>query len=118
MTSSRAARPEAASRLRHRPLHDVDLDECMALLPPWLGFDPSHRPALRALWQRFIDDPAVVCGVQEDQALPVGTRVQSWGATLIMPAGWLEELAPHGRYDAERGARVCRQTYDALLDGR
>jgi hypothetical protein len=118
MTTSRAARPEAASRLRHRPLHDVDLDECMALLPPWLGFDPSHRPALHALWQRFIDDPAVVCGVQEDQALPVGRRVQSWGATLIMPAGWLDELAPHGRYDAERGARVCRQTYDALLDGR
>jgi hypothetical protein len=118
MTSFKAARPEAASRLRHRPLFRADVAECIELLPPWLGVDAAQRPALRALWERWADDPAVVCGVQEDLARPPGERVQSWGATLIMPADWLDALAPRGRYDSARGARVCRDTYDALLAGR
>jgi len=116
MTSSRAARPEA-SRLRHRPLHRADAAECLNLLPPWLGFDPAQLPAVQALWERFADDPAVVSGVQEDLALPAGERIQSWGATVLMPDGWLDAFAPEGRFDPARAARACRDIYDALLDG-
>lgn len=104
--------------MRHRPLHRADLAECLALLPPWLGFDAAQHRALQALWERFIDEPAVVCGVQEDLALPAGERVQSWGATLLMPGEWLDAFAPQGRYDAARSARLCRDVYDALLAGR
>jgi hypothetical protein len=118
MTTSRAARPEAASRLRHRPLFRDDVAECIALLPPWLGVDAAQRPAFHALWERLADDPAVVCGVQEDLVRPLGERVQSWGATLIMPADWLDGFAPRGQHDALRGARLCRDTYDALLQGQ
>jgi hypothetical protein len=118
MTTSSAARPEAASRLRRRLLHHADVAECIALLPPWLGVDALQRPALHALWERFIDEPAVVCGVQEDLALPAGQRVQSWGVTLIMPAGWLDAFAPHGHFDDARSARASRDIYDALLAGR
>jgi len=118
MITHKAARAEPASRLRHRPLQHADVPECIALLPPWLGFGAAHHGALQALWERLVDDPAVIVGVQEDLALQPGERVQSWGATLVMPHGWLDAFAPHGRHDAARRARLCRDTYDALLDGR
>ena len=75
MTTSRA--PTEAPRLRHRPLHRADLPECIALLPPWLGFDAAQQRAAQSLWERFVDHPAVLCGVQEDLARPIGQRVQS-----------------------------------------
>jgi len=87
------------------------------MLPPWLGFDAAQLTALQALWERIAEDPAVVTGVQEEFALPAGERIQSWGATLVMPDGWLDAFAPQGRLDSVRAARACRDIYDALLDG-
>jgi hypothetical protein len=35
-----------------------------------------------------------------------------------MPADWLDDFAPQGRYDTTRSARLCRDVYDALIAGR
>jgi len=115
--TSRPARPEFLSRLRHRPLQHGDVPECVALLPPWLELTAPQRAALPALWQRLVDEPGVVAGVQEEMALPVGQRVQSWGATLMMPGAWLDGVAPGGVFDPVRCATLCRDTYAALLQG-
>ena len=118
MSSGPARAERVASRLRHRPLHRNDVAECLELLPPWLALDASRRAAVQSLWERWADDAAAVSGVQEDLALPLGQRVQSWGATLVMPDGWLDAFAPQGRYDDARAARACPDLYDALLAGR
>jgi hypothetical protein len=115
--TSRPARPEPLSRLRHRPLQQADIAECVALLPPWLELTAAQHAALPALWRRLVDEPAVVTGVQEEMALPAGQRIQSWGATLIMPSRWLDGFAPAGVFDAARSADLTRGAYAALLAG-
>ena len=66
-------------RLRHRPLRAADLDESMALLPPYLDFAADERSRLAQWWSRHVDAPGMLSGVIEDMALPAGRRIQGWG---------------------------------------
>ena len=116
--SPRPARLDMASRLRHRPLHRNDVAECIELLPPWLDLDAERRAGLRALWERWADDPAVVTGVQEDIALPPGQRVQSWGATLLMPDDWLDGCPVLREELTIGGFRLVQDTYLDPITGR
>jgi hypothetical protein len=95
----------------------ADVAECIGLLPPWLALSAPQRSALPALWERLVEEPAIITGVQEEMAQPAGQRIQSWGATLVMPSGWYDRLAPGGEFDPPRCTHLCADTYAALLQG-
>lgn len=100
-------------RLRYRPVLRRDLTECFELLPPWLGLSPELARALPRLWERLVDEPAIVSGLMEDLALPLGQRTQGWGVTLIMSQTQLHAL----QLDQAPPAFVARRIYAALDDG-
>jgi hypothetical protein len=103
-------------RLRWRPTRPEDLPQCMALLPPWLGLD-AQRPALQALWQRLLDDPAITTTVMEDQALPPPERVCGWGCSVVLPPA---EAAALGLADDPPAppAPMVAGLYEGWLQGR
>jgi hypothetical protein len=90
-----------------------DVDECMGLLPPWLGLNAELRQALPSLWQQLVDEPSMITAVIEDMALPAG-RIQGWGVTMIAPKALVSEL----RLDHEPEAFLTRRVYRLLVDGR
>jgi hypothetical protein len=99
--------------LRYRPVVRRDLAECFELLPPWLGLDDELARGLPALWERLVDEPSMVSGVLEDLTLPVGTRIQAWGVTMIIPETLVQAL----ELDREPEAFVSRRIYAALSNG-
>ncbi|WP_293863564.1 hypothetical protein [Steroidobacter sp.] len=98
--------------MRYRPVTRRDLDECLSLLPPWLGLSAQTRQALPQLWQHLVDEPSVISAVIEDLALPAD-RIQAWGVSLILPKQLVREL----RLDDEPNAFITRRLYEALIDG-
>lgn len=101
-------------RLRYRPIFRRDLAECFELLPPWLGLDDDLARELPALWERLVEEPSMVSGVLEDLALPLGSRIQAWGATMIIPEALVQTL----ELEREPRAFVTRDIYAALRSGR
>ncbi|MFC4309145.1 hypothetical protein ACFPN2_08645 [Steroidobacter flavus] len=101
------------ARLRYRPVTRPDLDECIGMLPPWLGLDPATTQALPRLWEQLVGEPSVITAVIEDLALPA-ERIQAWGVTMILPKQQVQEL----RLDDEPQAFLARRIYRSLLDGR
>ena len=112
MSASPPKNPRRISRLRYRPTTRRDVDECMGLLPPWLGFSNEQRQALPRLWQQLVDEPSVITAVIEDMALPA-ERIQGWGVTLILPKPQVAAL----RLDLEPDGYLTRRVYQSLLDG-
>lgn len=101
------------SRLRYRPVTRRDVDECMQLLPPWIGLNAELRQLLPRLWQQLVDEPSMISAVIEDMALPT-ERIQGWGVTLVLPKQQVAEL----RLDQEPDAFLTRRVYQSLIDGR
>ncbi|MBT9455787.1 MAG: hypothetical protein IV097_04120 [Burkholderiaceae bacterium] len=100
-------------RLRYRPTALPDLDECFELMPAWLGLDAALRDRLRRLWDSLVDQPAVLTGVMEDMALPLGQRIQAWGVTMALRPAQVQALA----LDSGPHAHVTRRIYASLIDG-
>jgi len=100
-------------RMRARTLSRYDLVECMELLPDWLALDAGLRQALPALWERLVESPAMVTGVNEDMALPAGRRIQSWGVTLILQPQWVERI----QLETAPQPYLSRRLYAALAEG-
>ncbi|WP_133700917.1 hypothetical protein [Roseateles toxinivorans] len=101
-------------RLRHRPPGRDDVAELMSLLPAWLGLDPATRQALPALWERLVDEPALIAGLTEDLSRPAGERAQALGVGMVLPQALVREL----RLDAEPEPGIARRLYTGLLAGR
>lgn len=101
-------------RLRFRPLAHTDFPECLSLLPPWLDLPPDTRAALPTLWRsRWLNEPALITMVMEDQAEPPGQRIQSWGVSIALNTDHVRHL----QLDTAPPAHVTRRVYQALIDG-
>jgi hypothetical protein len=105
--------PRRVPRLRSRPLAVADIDECMQLWPRWISPDDALRQAAPALLAGLIDEPALISGVMEDVALPLGQRIQAWGLTMVLPQWLTQELG----MDSQPRPYTSKAVYDALLDG-
>lgn len=101
-------------RLRHRPVRRSDVDECLALLPDYLGFDAAQRERAGQWWLRHVDEPACISAVFEDVALPRGQRIQGWGVSMVASPALVDEM----RLLDGPSAYLTRRIYDALIDGR
>jgi hypothetical protein len=102
-----------AARLRYRAMLPSDLAECLPLLPAHLGLSAAQRDAVAALWPRLMNEASMIVGVIEDTALPVGQRVQGWGATIILPSAYVLAL----EIDSAPRAHLSRRIYADLLSG-
>jgi len=105
------------ARLRYRPTRASDLPECMALLPSWIGLGPARHAAVKALWERLLDEPSITSTVMEDLAREPGRRIQGWGAGLLLPPEWAEAFGLAGS-PLRPTAPVVPRVYAALLEDR
>jgi hypothetical protein len=106
--------PHHVPRLRYRLTRDDDLDECLSLMPAWLGLDDAVRQALPTLWRRMVREPAVLHMVMEDLALPRGERIQAWGVSLLVTPAEARALA----LDAAPAPQLAARVYRDIVDGR
>jgi hypothetical protein len=102
-------------RLRWRPTREADLPQCLALLPAFLGLD-GDKPALLALWQRLLDEPAITTTVMEDLALPSPERLLGWGCSVVLPPAEADALGLRGEPPRPPGPQVAR-LYRSWLSG-
>lgn len=109
---SSAAMPDVPFRLRHRLLQPGDVDEALALLPPWLGLPDAMRSALPALWRALLHEPGFNADVIEDLARPPGQRLLGLGMAVALDAAWSRRLAE------APPPYATRHLYAQLLSGR
>lgn len=110
------SRERPVPRLRWRPTREADLPQCLVLLPPFLGLD-DEKPALHALWQRLLDEPAITTTVMEDLSLPAHERVLGWGCSVVLPPADAGALGLLGDPPCPPGPMVAR-LYRAWLGGQ